>query len=680
MKTIINKIMIVFFISIFTIFILPTTKQVYAKTNDKNIFEFRGSWVATVNNIDIGKQNSSSQTDINAYKNQFLQILNTFEAYNMNTVIFQVRPINDAFYQSNINPWSRFLIGNEGVDPGWDPMAWMIEECHKRGLEFHAWLNPYRASLGVLPSSGPYETELNNYLKTLDDKNFAKHNPDLLVRGKHDNNDFRILLNPASPKVRQHIYDTIEEIVRNYNVDAIHFDDYFYNGVENIEDDKDYDAYRSLNPSPMLTKGDWRREQVNILVENIHYLIKDLNVELKRKVEFGISPAGVWAPADDMGCGFRGQPGGMPNILCGSYSSYIDLFADTKKWVENEWIDYILPQNYGNMYESDGTPRNHMSITSWWAEQVQNVDVKLYIGLAPYQYGLNSGWTVLELENQMVYANALSGVDGFAMYSITSLRTPTNANFHAAMQTLKARWNIPTLVPIKGEFQVDRYETPNISITRNTNHVNLSFENKDDIYGYILYRVQNGEPFDKATTPIFDVVPNQQFDYLVRHRSDNMTDYEYYIQTFYNDGLSRQTLTRLTTGIYDYNVAPVVKNVKMETDLLFFDRTQWIVLNGEVYDANNDDLTITIKLISNSYTSRDYNVNPMEDGSFSERVYIPAININRGHLLVLVYDGLITVSYKSYSFYVPKSNYTNIMQNIMTMEIINNETIEGIFR
>ena len=154
-------------------------------------------------------------------------------------------------------------------------MAWMIEETHKRNMEFHAWMNPYRASLEAVPIHGDYEAQKLAYLATLDDKNFAKQNPDMLVRGVHDSSTgmARLLLNPARPEVRQHILNTISEVIHKYDVDAIHFDDYFYNGVDASEDMADYNQYKQAGGK--LTHRDWRCEQVNILIEGIHDLIEN---------------------------------------------------------------------------------------------------------------------------------------------------------------------------------------------------------------------------------------------------------------------------------------------------------------------------------------------------------------------------------------------------------------------
>ncbi len=667
---IIKYTLMVFLLGLITITL--GSPQVTATTDyQEKVFEFRGAWVATVSNIDISRQTSSQPIDIKAYQNEFLRILDVFEAYNLNAVVFQVRPINDAFYSSTINPWSRFLINVEGRYPGWDPMEWMIEQCHLRNMEFHAWLNPYRASLGVLPDTGDYQTQLSNYLSTLDPINFARKHPDLLVRGIHAPGDARILLNPAEPLVREHIYDTIEEIVRKYDVDAIHFDDYFYNGVAHAEDDDNYQAYVATN-NPYLTKGDWRREQVNILIKGIHDLLEDLNLQLQKNVTFGVSPAGVWAPADNMGCGAYGQPGGMTDIACYSYSSYVDLFADTKKWVNEEWIDYIVPQNYGNL------TGNHMGITRWWANEVAKGDVKLYVGLAPYQYrASNQGWDVPEMDNQMLYGYSFPSVEGYVFFSLNELQYPSNQNSILAMAKLKERWSHRALVPFVGKAPLSSYPSPTLTTWRNTNHINLYFDANPTAYGYVIYRTTTNDAFDANVTPIYDVVQNPKNEFFVRHEANNATNYTYYVQTVYDDGVMGTYFKPITTGIYDTNEAPQLSNVKIENDSLVFDYRAWIMVSGEVSDVNQDDVSVTVDFTIPNY-SMQYQAEII-NGKWNVLVFIPPYSVNKGQFVVTAFDGLESHVVKTRPFYSQSTRFTDVVIHFINMEIILSDTIDRLY-
>jgi len=675
MKKLINLIRKFFILNliVFIIIVITPFENIKASTRPR-FFEFRGAWIATVSNIDIGKQFGSGDAAIESYKQQFLEILKVFEDYNLNAVIFQVRPLNDAFYRSSINPWSRFLIGQEGTDPGWDPLEWMIEEVHKRNMEFHAWMNPYRTSLDVVPKDGDYEVEKTAYLSTLDDKNFAKQHPELLVRGTHDKtlSTARLLLNPAKEEVRQHIYDTITEVINNYDVDAIHFDDYFYNGVGHNEDASDFNAYRQTGGE--LSKDDWRREQVNILIKGIHNLMKTLNTNLERNVEFGISPAGGWAAALSSQCPAPyGQPGGMTGISCYSYSSYVDLYADTRKWVQEEWIDYILPQNYGSFYA-----QNHKPITSWWANEVKNKNVKLYMGLAPYQYNsYNGNWAIPDMDDQMNYGYSFDTLDGFAMYNISNLKTATNENMRIALNNLKEKWSEPAFLPMKNRQTIDTYTKPKPTINRSNHLATIEFAPHEEAYAYAVYQVEKDKEFipenEKAINIIYPSTTTQSYTYDV----ERIKGYDFYIKTLYKDGYYGLGHVKLTIEPYTSNIKPIIKNLKLETDLLVLEGKTWLNISGEVFDGDGDPLTVTIQISNKVLT--DVKIKDIKD-EFSYDYYIPDLNFTRTHFKIIVSDGIGTTTARTFSFYVPKRNYSTIMQHIMTIEIITNDFIENIYK
>ena len=322
--------------------------------------EMRAVWVATVSNIDI--RVAESEED---FKKQFINILETMKSFNMNALAFQIRPCNDAFYRSELNPWSEFLTGKQGKDPGWDPLAWMVEQCHERNIEFHAWLNPYRVSNKRVGTH--YETK-EDLIDDLDPKNFARKRTDLVIldgRGAP-------ILNPGEPEVKQFIYETIEEIVTNYPVDAIHFDDYFYPYADiGDQDQKLYEQYRNGEE----TLADWRRRNIDDVIYAIHKLLKNQ----PRSIHLGISPFAIWRnkKVDSLGSDTNGG------------STYDEHYADTRKWVKEEWIDYIVPQLYWEI----GHPRaDYEVLANWWADVVRDTGVKLYIGLGFYRYGSDDVW------------------------------------------------------------------------------------------------------------------------------------------------------------------------------------------------------------------------------------------------------------------------------------------------
>ena len=292
--------------------------------------EMRGAWVATVWNNDVPKQKGTSEEAINEYKEFFLDILDTLESYNMNTIFFQVRPNNDAFYESEYNDWSEFLVAR-GINPGWDPLEWMIEETHKRGMYFQCWMNAFRVTVeeqfpendAIAYPKQELIAKKKEAIQNLSAKNFAKLHPECVLMGDYDS---KLILNPAEPAVHDHLLNTIEELITKYDVDGFHFDDYFYlsarsaDGIdpqlqnlafagginydpeltgENILNDlptyKDYQENPDKYDLPEgLTLGDFRRKSLNNLMKKIRELVDRVNLTLGKEVEYGSKPAAVW--------------------------------------------------------------------------------------------------------------------------------------------------------------------------------------------------------------------------------------------------------------------------------------------------------------------------------------------------------------------------------------------------
>ena len=363
---------------------LPTT---YTEKTE----EVRAVWVATVAQIDVGLHTSEA-----TYKQELLSILNTVESHNMNTIFFQVRPMNDAFYPSDYAPFSRYLTGTEGVDPGWDVLAFFIEEAHKRGIEVHAWLNPYRVSFA--------NSDKAAYLDSLHDDNFAKQNPSYVMS---DNNG-ALILNPGIPAVREYIYHVVNELMENYDIDGIHFDDYFYSysGMQNSEDAATYQLYKEADQS----LADWRRENVNILVRDIFNQVETYNQTSNAKVKFGISPFGIWQSGGDYGS----------NTSTSTLQSYHGQYADTKKWVEEGWLHYILPQLY---WQFDHALAPYADLVDWWANLTQDSGVDLIIGHGFYRFADNSWTDPNELTEQLRYMSTYDAVIGSAFFSYKTLNS-----------------------------------------------------------------------------------------------------------------------------------------------------------------------------------------------------------------------------------------------------------------
>lgn len=304
--------------------------------------EFRAAWVATVANINWpsrGNYNSKSQ------KEEAIRLLDMLKNAKFNAVIFQVRPSADALYKSNLEPWSYFLTGKTGKapDPFYDPLAFWIEEAHKRGMELHVWLNPYRAhhtAAGAVTSESMVHKMNDKIIK--------------LKNGMY-------WMDPADETVQNHTSAVVRDIVKRYNIDAIHIDDYFYpykdyNGGADFPDYQSWKKY--LNAGGNLSKADWRRAHINTFIKRLHTEIK----QEKPYVKFGISPFGIWKP-------------GYPTGIKGS-SQYDELFADAKLWLNEGWCDYFSPQ----LYWKDGGAQSFSALLQWWQNE-NHKQIHLWAGL-----------------------------------------------------------------------------------------------------------------------------------------------------------------------------------------------------------------------------------------------------------------------------------------------------------
>lgn len=377
--------------------------------------EFRGIWVATVQNIDFGKNQTAA-----GYRKEFSILLKNIKNAGFTALIFQVRPMNDAFYHSDLNPLSRWMTGVEGKrfsdEPGFDPLAYMIRETHLAGLEFHAWLNPYRVASRVSMSK-------QAYLKTLASNNFAARNPSCVLavpNGKM----IDLILDPGLPSVRKYLAVTVQEIIDQYDVDAIHFDDYFYPySPVGDADAATYKRHAWRNES----LEDWRRRNVDMLIRDIHEVIKKQNLRYSRNIRFGISPFGIWANNKPVKRSNRNDPDCKPEgSATAGGQSYFKQYADSVKWIREGWIDYIVPQLYWSFDHKDAP---YGVLAAWWAQTVRrnNPRVALYIGHGVYQCGTAADWKDPDELTDQILFNQQLGIAGSAFFSYTRMFRPDNA-------------------------------------------------------------------------------------------------------------------------------------------------------------------------------------------------------------------------------------------------------------
>jgi len=386
-------------------------------TNPKN--EFRAVWIATVANIDWPKNNIDS---VEKQKADFIEILDTYKKMNYNAVIVQIRSSGEAFYPTDLAPWSRYLTGKEGKAPSpyYDPLEWMITEAHARGFEFHAWLNPYRATMDLKT-----ETLSPNH-------DFYKH-PDWMIKyaGKY-------YYNPALPEVQTHLVTIVNEVVRNYDIDAIHFDDYFYPYKVPGEVFNDKASYVKYGGG--LSLEDFRRSNVNNLVKCVSLSIKNI----KPWVQFGISPFGVWRNKSVDPKGSDTDSG---------QTNYDDLYADPLTWMQNSWIDYLVPQ----LYWSLGHPKvSYSKLLKWWSENSKNTAI--YIGNGTYKINADSDkkWNnPYEIPNQIDITRTYKNVQGNAFFSAKWF---VNKNQNVVNLLMENQYKYPALpyaVPNSKQIVVD---------------------------------------------------------------------------------------------------------------------------------------------------------------------------------------------------------------------------------
>lgn len=381
----------------------------------------RGIWLATVSRLDwppISSVNiSSPAVRISQQQKALTDKLDNLKRLGINTVFFQVKPDATALWHSTILPWSDTLTGKIGQDPGYDPLRFMLDEAHKRGMKVHAWFNPYRVSVNTKPAT---VTELNNTLSQTPSSVFVLHRDWIRTSGE------RFVLDPGIPEVRDWITSIVAEVVENYPVDGVQFDDYFYTESPGsaLNDSQTFRRYGQ----GFVSKADWRRDNTQRLIAQVSRTIK----KLKPEVEFGVSPAGVWRNRshDPAGSDTRGA------------AAYDESYADTRRWVQQGLLDYIAPQLYWP-FARDAA--RYDVLAKWWADVVKSTNTRLYIGVALYKVGEPSrkepDWTVKggvpELKKQLDLNESEPHINGTILFREDYLNQPQTQE---AVTYIRSRW------------------------------------------------------------------------------------------------------------------------------------------------------------------------------------------------------------------------------------------------
>lgn len=426
--------------------------------------EFRGAWVATVANIDWPSKAGLSTEE---QQKEIVAMLDRLAELNMNAVVLQVRPHADAMYKSDIEPWSYYLTGKQGQapNPPYDPLEYWVTESHKRGIQVHAWFNPYRAQHPAQKG----EPAENSIVKT---------RPDLALK-LGDKGYY--WLDPAAKEVQDLSINVVMDVVRRYDIDGVHFDDYFYpypdyNDGKDFPDDASWQAYQASGGK--LSRGDWRRKAVDDFVERLHGEIK----KEKQHVQFGISPFGIARP-------------GRPESIAG-FNQYEVLYADAQKWWNEGWLDYLTPQLYWPISQ---VPQSFPVLLAWWDSE-NTKERNLWPGLYTSRVGEGEkDWKSNEVTNQIMITRAIvNDGPGHVHFSAKAI-TLDYADLGEHLQKLYAN---PALTPRSPWLDDNAPEAPSVSVEKGAENLTVSWEPKgsEKAFQWVVY-VQRGRSWKTHVLP-----------------------------------------------------------------------------------------------------------------------------------------------------------------------------------
>ena len=462
-------------------------------------YEFRAAWIATVLRLDW-----PSSSTVSSQQSQLIGILDKMQAANFNAAILQIRPACDAFYDSDIEPWSNWLTGTEGKapDPFYDPLEFAIEESHKRGIELHAWFNPYRAKKGSTSgvSSEHVFIKHPDWILTVGGKGRQKSIVPLDELGTEQSKEADYILDPGKAVVREYVLGVIMDVVNRYDIDGVHMDDYFYpySGITT----EDQATFNEENRG-FTDIGNWRRDNVNLLVKAIYDSIKTV----KPWVKFGMSPFGIW------------KSGTPPGIV--GTSSYSAIYCDPIAWLNGQYIDYLTPQ----LYWPFGGGQDYGKLMPWWAGQTQKNNRHLYTGNAPYRISDYHDWNADELPRQ-IRLNRNTNVNPGNVYF--RINNGVLNNPKGFLDSLKNHYyKLPALTPpMSWNDSIPPLRPTWVSVDNNNGQVIIRWGNdvpaksEDDAYRYIIYK------WPENILPDFN---NPEYIYTITNPldPDSVTDTDY---------------------------------------------------------------------------------------------------------------------------------------------------------
>ncbi len=408
--------------------------------------EFRAVWIATVDNIDFPSKKGLSAEQ---QKAEIIRDLDLAKSLRLNAVVFQVRPMADAIYKPGLEPWSEFLTGEMGKAQPLDPLEFLVAEAHKRGILVHAWFNPYRA---YHPAA-----------KTMSADHVSKTKPSVVRQyGRY------MWLDPTSSEGQKHSIGVIEDVVRRYDIDGVHFDDYFYPYAENdaagnridFPDGENWKRYQAGGGKQ--SRDDWRRSNVNTFIEAVGRSIK----RIKPQIVYGVSPFGVWQP--------------MPDKDIAGFNAYAELYADSRKWLQDGTVDYLAPQLY---WETNRKGLSFPVLLDWWKSQ--NIK-KRYIwpGVPAYRIGSTPTFTAGEIASQIESTRRSDLTRGAIYFSFKSLRNDMGGIQEKLRENVYVR---DAVIPQFGWIKSSRPSAPRVKMTRNAQFVRASWPAVKAAFWYVVY-------------------------------------------------------------------------------------------------------------------------------------------------------------------------------------------------
>ena len=410
--------------------------------------EFRAVWIATVDNIDFPTRKELPPAQ---QREELLAALDLAKKLRLNAVIFQVRPMTDAVYRSSLEPWSEFLTGAMGRPQDFDPLEFLVAEAHRRGILVHAWFNPYRA---YHPAA-----------KTKSDDHVARRKPTAVRQyGRY------MWLDPTSSEAKKHSIDVIADVVRRYDIDGVHFDDYFYPYAEkdaagNEIDFPDHENWRRYQASGgKLGRDDWRRANVTDFIVSVGRTIK----QIKPDIVYGISPFGIWKP--------------MPELNITGFNAYDELYADARAWLQGGTVDYLAPQLY---WETARKGQSFPVLLDWW--KAQNIKGRfIWPGIAAYRIGSTPTFTSGEIADQIERTRLARETSGAIYFSFKSLRNDMGRIQDALRNRI---YKHDALIPEFTWIKANRPAAPKLKIIRDDKFVRASWteRGKRKAFWFVVY-------------------------------------------------------------------------------------------------------------------------------------------------------------------------------------------------